>query len=136
VVIIWDIIKLMNTKFAVIYSKSTGRIRWEFCPDDDSQLNDIRLLDGEDVLILKNSDRTILPDLQDKINKKTGKVPQDDRYAVVDSLNNVVSVIIADPLCGDSVPSCQLIAHPTASPGWKLKNNVLEAPIEIVGEII
>jgi hypothetical protein len=119
------------TKFAVIYSKATGRIRWEFHPDDDSQLNDIKLLDGEDVLILKNSEKVILPDLQDKLNKKTGKVPKDDRFAVVDQLGNVVGAIIADPLCGDSVPSCQLIAHAEASPGWKLDKGVLKEPIDI-----
>jgi len=128
----------MTTKFAVIYSKATGRIRWEFHPDNDEQLNDVRLLEGEAVLILKNSDKALLPNLQNKINKKTGKTPTDDRYAIVDKDNNVIGAIIADPSCGDEVKDCELIAHPTAGSGWKVDSNkqFVEPVKELTKEVL
>jgi hypothetical protein len=119
----------MSTKFAVIYSINTGRIRWEFHPDYDEQLDDINLLDGEAVLILDNSEKALLPDLQDKISKKIGKTPTDDRFVVVDKNNNVVSIVIADPNI-DSIPEHQLIPHATANLGWKLDKGTLKEPVK------
>lgn len=113
----------MNTKFAVIYSKATGRIRWQFHPDNDEQLNDIKLLDGEEVKFFNNSEKCLLQDLQSKLNLKTKKVPTNDRYVIVDKDNNVIGAIIADPLCGDKIKDCELVAHKTATIGWKMNSS-------------
>jgi hypothetical protein len=113
-------INKMPTKFAVVYSKNTGRIRREIFPDSDYELDNIILFSGEDIFILDNSEKAILDDLQVKINKKTGLTPLNDRYAIVDKKNNVVGAIIADPLCGDQIPNHRLVPHEKAGPGWKL----------------
>src|SRR5437660_1321971 len=110
--------------FGIIYSKNTGRIRWWIVPDNDNELNALNLKPGELLLKVDNSLYGDLFHLQDLVSQKTGLIPSNDRYAVIDSLGNVVSAIIADPLCGDQITGFQLIAHDIACPGWKYISNV------------
>lgn len=104
--------------FGVIYSKVTGRIRWWIKPDNDNVLDNIKLQDGEAFLKLDDSLYGDVLKLQDIIFQQTGLSPSNDRYAIVDANGNVTGALIADPLCGDSIKDCQLIAHDKAGVGW------------------
>lgn len=116
------------TKFGVVYSQTTGRIRAIYIPDTDAQLQSIRPRPGEALQLFTQAEYAALPALQDALIKITGVTPSNDRYAVVDTsipkqqadaTGNVDSVIIADPLCGDSIPGKTLIADRLAGVGWK-----------------
>lgn len=104
--------------FVVVFSKATGRIRSIFIPDNDAQIKDLNYLDGEDHIILDDKQKASLPELQEIVSKQTGLIPKDDRYVVVDKSGNIAGVLLADPLCGDKIPDCELIAHATATTNW------------------
>lgn len=110
---------MASTKFAIIYSKATGRIRWYLRSDDDSDHQTINLLPGEALMELPNELWNNHIALQEHVNKHTGKVPKDDRYAIVHPNGDVVGAILADPKCGDKIEGHQLISHPEASAGWR-----------------
>lgn len=55
---------------------------------------------------------------QEWLNAQTGKVPTDDRYAIVDADGNVKGAVIACPDCGDAIPGCELVRHKEADAGW------------------
>jgi hypothetical protein len=96
--------------FVVVFSKETGRIRSIFVPDNDEQIKDLLYLDGEDSIIFDDKEVPPLEDLQKLVSDKTGLIPKDDRYAVVDDKGEVKAIIIADPKCGDSIKDHELIA--------------------------
>lgn len=107
------------TKFAVIYSQATGRVRWYLKPDQDSELNQLKPGTGEAIQIIPMEQYGNHVDVQTALNRITGLNPANDRYAIVDVLNNVVGITIADPLCGDAPPSGSTwLPHATADVGW------------------
>jgi len=116
------------TKFGIVYSTLTGRIRRVLFPDSDSELTGLLLGTGESSINFPLSDLLPLPDLQSFLSGQTGLTPTGDRYAIVNESivapvpvinSNVVGAIIADPSgCGDSVSGYTLIAHSIAGPGW------------------
>jgi hypothetical protein len=116
--------------FGVIYSQNTGRIRSHTDTGWRSGDLDLTLKLGKGEVLEKFEDKQYgtLPELQDLLSQRTGLIPVNDRYAIIDttitptnrdSTGNVVGAIIADPLCDDAIVNCQLIAHPQASTGWK-----------------
>lgn len=106
-------------KVAVIFSKSTGRIRSIFQPEKELELNRIKLIPGEDYLILYLDEATIdINVLQQKVSSLTGTIPKNDRYAIVDNNGNIVGSLIADPTCGDKILNCTLIQSDNADKGW------------------
>lgn len=121
----------MATKFAIIYSQKTGRIRRIKHPDFDRELDAIPLLPGEAFMIRDRSeykafivDGVTLPALdclQDLVTKETGLEPKDDRYVIVDDSGKVVGVTPADLTCGDAeaVVGFELIKEPLADIGWE-----------------
>lgn len=117
--------------FGVIVSAATGRIRWHTDaghPKAELQTS-LVARKGETVLLLEDAQYGDLAALQATVSALTGLMPANDRYAIVDATitdptvisatGNVIGAIIADPLCGDAVPNCQLIADPAAGLGWK-----------------
>jgi len=107
-----------SPKFAVIYSKKTGRIRRV-----SGLSNDIPIIspvkNGEEMVIFEEDKYADIHTLQDVISSITGLIPQDDRYAVVDDKGYVQGAIIADPDgCADMIPNMRLIKHSTADNGW------------------
>lgn len=110
---------MASTKFLVVYSKNTGRIRWIMRSDDDSEHALISLKDGEAMLELENEKYGNHLEVQEHVNRHTGTTPENDRYAIVHPSGEVVGVIFADPLCGDSIEGHNLIPHETADVGWK-----------------
>ena len=109
---------------AVLYwSTSTGRLRKVVL---DDVLNDSRILANNPVhagetagymplgLEGRNSEEvgSIADRAQAEVNRRTGREPGGDTYQVVNSSGEVVNTIIADPLCGDSIPGCTLVLVP------------------------
>lgn len=103
--------------FAVVYSVNTGRIRSIVVPDSDEQLNAMVRRVGEEILILDDSKKQVLPVLQNIVSQQTGLIPQNDRFAVVSPTGSVKGVIIADPGI-DFIPGFQLIPSTWAGPGF------------------
>ncbi len=122
------------TRVGLVYSTTTWRLRAVVVPDDDAQLSDARFLGlGEAMWSISAATYTgkDTAALQLVLNVLTGHAPSGDRYANVDSGNNVVSVHIADPVgCGDPAPSvgATLIPHATAQPGDLLWGGKLIRP--------
>ena len=125
------------TKAGIRYSQRTGRIRSIIIPDTDRELNAIILRQGEALLKLDPSSLPIVdgrPDfraVQLRLNAITGKAPaREDHYVVIDDRNgDVLGAIVADPDCGDSVPSGKtLIQRDDAKEllGWMDKDGVLQ----------
>lgn len=106
------------SKFPVIYSAQTGRIRSWWKLDDDSELQIVKTLPGELFSVFPMEEYGDLPILQELISRVTGLAPKDDRYAVVDSRGVVIGAIHADLACGDKVDGHELIPHNEAGPGW------------------
>jgi hypothetical protein len=105
--------------FAIVYSKQTGRVRTVYSPGQSTtDLKGIQVSQGEALLTFNDNQYTDPFALQDLVTSKTGITPQNDRYAIVDQLGNVIGSVIADTQCGDSIPNAQLIAHPSATVGW------------------
>lgn len=105
----------------VVYSKATGRIRRWIVSDTDEEIKQVALLEGEDfyhvgkdVAKLGTKD---LANLQTVVNAETLKTPVNDRYVVIQD-TKILTAIYADPLCGDRIPGCELIAHETADCTW------------------
>lgn len=121
-------------RWAVVYSKNTGRVRSFVIPEKNKELASIRLgqCEGIKLFAAKRSPRksTDLADLvaantgvgtnqiQGLITKVTRLTPHNDRYAVVDANGMVDAIAFADPQC-DSVPDHELIQSETASLGDK-----------------
>lgn len=104
--------------FGVVYSKVTGRIRTIYKPDKDSDLDGIRLGDGESQLRFADKQYSDLSTLQDLVSSQTGLIPVNDRYAIVDSRGDVKGAILADPQAGDAVVGARLVANDKAVEGW------------------
>lgn len=105
----------------VIFSLANGRLRRVI---KDAVLSDADLLlihppgPGEGSAI--NVTQEGLEDIQEEITLRTGLVPSDDRYVMVNPAGGVTGAIVADPAAGDSVDGLTLHAHPEAGPGWRL----------------
>lgn len=105
--------------FKIIYSKNTGRIRRHTgTGESELTLEQIKINDGEDYLILDDKQYGNLIELQEIVNGVTGLIPQDDRFAVVDKNGYVQGSVIADIACGDSIPDMELIKDNHAGAGW------------------
>ena len=103
----------------IVYSVATGRIRRFMSSNRSGELSKVAIADGEAFMkIAPQSGGFDLDSLQGMVNVQTGKTPADDRYVVIDSVGNIVGAILADPLCGDSLPGCSLIAHALADGAW------------------
>lgn len=105
-------------KFAIIYSKKTGRIRrFSTVTDGIPEISPVK--DGENMLVFEEDKYGDLYTLQNLINTVTGLTPTDDRYAIIDNKGDVQGSILADPEgCGDSVPDMVLVKHANADKGW------------------
>lgn len=105
---------------AVVYSKSTGRIRRWLVPDYDWEIDSMFIHPGEASLSLEDSCRSYdEAELQKLVNSHTGNnTPGDHRHAVVKD-GVVLAAILADPTCGDYIEGHELICHEHAGPGWK-----------------
>lgn len=104
--------------FGVVFSKVTGRLRAVYKPDKDSDLDGIRLGDGESLMRLADKQYGDLPALQDLVSTQTGLIPTNDRYAIVDSRGDVKGAILADPQAGDTIADARLVASDKAVEGW------------------
>lgn len=115
----------------IVYSKSTGRIRWILYPDSESELLALRAGDGEAVHLSKSDTlvndegRPLLQLLQEELNYVTGLNPDKttDLYAVVDPKSgDVLGCITCDPLCGDKIDEHVLVKDSEADDmaGWKI----------------
>jgi hypothetical protein len=67
--------------------------------------------------------------IQALITKQTGLVPQDDRYAVVDALGNVVASVHADPAVDVAPAGYQLVRSDAAQIGWAYAAGAFVAPV-------
>ena len=124
------------TKFWVVYSKATGRIRSIVrgeTAEEESNIT-VKLNSGEAVRTLPIASYGNHVAVQPMLTSMVGISPLNDRYALVDSNGIVQGAIIADPLCGDSVPGFTLIAHPTAEKGWIYNSatSIFSAPVKVV----
>lgn len=109
----------------IVYSAASGRVRRIIVPSGGPAL-----AGGEALLTVSQATYLGFADLnavQAFVTSSTGKTPANDRYVAVDASNNVLSVHIADPACGDVAPraGASLVAHATANPGDLLWNGKL-----------
>jgi hypothetical protein len=112
-----------------VYSVSTGRLRMKLAdaspaavtPFDGKTLGFVELdqptWDSGDVAI------------QALITKQTGLVPQNDRYAIVDGLGNVVASVHADPAVDVAPAGYQLVRSDAAQIGWAYSAGAFVAPV-------
>jgi hypothetical protein len=126
----------------VIYSKATGRVRRTW--DPNVAVPNVLLLiaqcgaqPGEGVVVYNKAGggQDTLLTWQAAVNAVTGKsvvvgVDAGDTYAIVDSNNNIVNVVAADPACGDVVPAgLQLVLAPAGcSTNWTYDGTTFTAP--------
>jgi len=103
----------------VVYSLRTGRIRRIVSDDerDDAYLiRTHKIVEGEarDITFPRGLDD--IEEYQRELNRRTGIVPSNDRYASIDPLNDfqVVGAFILDPACGDSIRGRLLVADANA----------------------
>lgn len=134
--------------FGVIVSAATGRIRWHTDAGHAKAELQPSLVagKGETVLLLDDAQYGDLAALQATVSALTGLIPANDRYALVDATitdptvinttGNVIGAIVADPLCGDAVPHCQLIADPAAGLGWKWTSLTGFVPVAATATVI
>jgi hypothetical protein len=120
-----------STQVAVFYSLSTGRVRWILSADNDAALLRTGPGPGEDKLILDKAQGWDLPTLQARVSDATGKLPADDRFAIVNAVGQVVGAVIADPDgTGDRAPSGhRLLRHAEAGRGWICIGDVCVPPL-------
>lgn len=111
----------------VIYSKATGRVRRIISNSAGESQTNIELrvrhpdFTGERTLSAANN--LSLEEYQNLVTIKSGKIPANDRYVVVAGNGDVVNAIIADPKAGDSIENHSLVAHNTATIGWRRMRN-------------
>jgi hypothetical protein len=114
---------MASTKVGLVYSATTGRLRWWIVPDDDSQITSfVSPNPGEAVLIISRGQYQAAEDvagLQTHVNAASGKAPlAEDRYIDIDAGGNVVAVTFACPDCGDvAAPGLSRVNHGSAAPG-------------------
>lgn len=119
---------------AVIYSRATGRVRRVVSTDNPPPqfLNACGVLAGEAALQFDGSGD--LNTWQAAVTQTTLLVPANDRYCVIDPQNKILSAIIGDILCGDSVLGCRLVPHPSAGPDWTYDGVNFLPPVLKVGQ--
>lgn len=128
----------------IVYSRATGRVRRVIDPEI-AVVNALALLaqakagPGEAAAVYtkrgldaQGNSLDQLPQWQAAITQLTQLTPANDRYCVIDAQNKILAAIFADPLCGDSIAQCTLVAHPTAGPGWTYDGQTFIAPVERV----
>jgi len=102
-------------------------------PDADNQLSHYPVGVGEALIIVTKTQYSSA-DPQTLVNNITGKAPSDDRYAQIDTMGNVVNVLLLDFGChDDSAPifnGYTLLPHPTAGPGWFSQGTRWYPPVE------
>jgi len=114
---------MASTTVGLIYSASTGRLRWWVIPDDDSQIaNFVSPNPGEAALIVSQAQYQAAANvagLQALVNAVSGKAPDaEDRYVDIDAGGNIAAVSFACPNCGDVAPSgVSRVQHANAEPG-------------------
>jgi len=121
---------------AIVYSAATGRVRRVIDPNAAvpnviTFLAQAKARPGEAVMAYtkQGGGADTLAAWQAAVTTLTGKTPTNDRYCVIDANNNIVGVVNADPLCGDAVPNCTLVAHATADQTWTFTPpNIFTAP--------
>ena len=99
---------MASTTVGLIYSASTGRLRWWIVPNNDSQIAGfVSPNPGEAALIVSIDQYQAAGDvagLQALVNAASGKAPvAEDRYVDIDAGGNIVAVTFACPSCGDAV---------------------------------
>lgn len=123
----------------VIYSAATGRLRrWMSDPERTTVEDWARALvlgKGEAVLYAKDS--LDMHALQAEVTKRTGLVPVDDRFAVVEAGVVVGWIGNACEACGDfdSVkaerPAAEVLVSDKASVGWTFDGLDFIAPVTV-----
>ena len=91
---------MASTTVGLIYSASTGRLRWWIVPDDDSQIAAfVSPNPGEAALIVSQAQYQAAANvagLQALVNAASGKAPgTEDRYVDIDAGGNVAAVSFA-----------------------------------------
>lgn len=108
-------------EFGIVYSKNTGRIRSIVVPENENEqhiLDLVKLNTGEAIIRFDTKELDKEEVLQEKLNKITGLVPQNDRYIIVDpTTNKIEGVVIADEKI-DSVSGKKMIANAEADVNW------------------
>ena len=105
------------------YSTATGRLRratrnssGESFSNKHLENNNLAAFGETRIRIRDNLD---ISGIETEVLKRSGITPANDRYAVVNSNGDVVNIIIADPLCNDSVENHILVENPDARIGWR-----------------
>ena len=119
----------------VIYSTATGRVRriisnsaGESQTNAELSVNHLAFA-GETSLSARNN--LSIDQYQAAVTADSGKTPANDRYAVIDNKGDVVNAIIADPLAGDFVFRHDLVAHDTATMGWRrMRDGTFQRPLD------
>lgn len=118
---LWRIV-VPASKFAVIYSQTTGRVRsWHnFNGKDetDDMLSSVCAAQGEAIALFPMEEYGDVFAIQALVNQITGLIPSNDRYAIIDpnqldETGNpiVIGSVFADPDgCGDKIKDMKLIA--------------------------
>lgn len=111
-----DVPNVLAGDAVVVYSVSTGVIRYIASSTRDRDIPSVELRDGEGVLHVPQSAARDIPALVERVRQITGRA-ESGRCAVVNN-GIVIDTIVADPFCGDAIPGCLLIATDEAGIGW------------------
>ena len=107
----------------VIYSTATGRVRRIIKNSLGESFTNNQLLSNHPIRAgeskLNVRDTLTMKQIEDAVVTASGKIPSNDRYVVIDNNGDVVNIIIADPLTGDSIQNHTLVAHNDAKIGWR-----------------
>jgi hypothetical protein len=112
------------TKIGILYSASQRKRRATLVPDDDSQLSLMQRRNGEVYIEQSVEDyRNFGPD--HAVTVHAGGPPLSDRCAVVDSQENVVAVVGADPAI-DEISGHTIVQHFDPHVGDRFVNGQLQ----------
>ncbi|MHB8816140.1 MAG: hypothetical protein ACYDAE_23150 [Steroidobacteraceae bacterium] len=126
---------------AIVYSKTTGRVRHVVDPEINvpnvvAFLAQIPLTAGEAVIVYTKTGADNIIAWQAAVNQVTGKsvavgVDAGDTYAEVDGQNHILSIHVADPASGDVGPNggTLVLAPAGCSMNWTYNGTTFSPPV-------
>lgn len=107
----------------LIYAELEGGLISIIVPDDEKELDAVKLQPGEVMLVISPKEYQQATDLQAIINAATGKVPPSPRVAVVEKATGVVvDAILAYPSVFSVKAEFVLVQNPDARKGDRFVN--------------
>lgn len=107
----------------LIYAELEGGLISIIVPDDEKELDAVKLQPGEVMLVISPKEYQQATDLQAVINAATGKIPPSPRVAVVQKATGVVvDAILAYPSVFSVKAEFVLVQNPDARKGDRFVN--------------